>query len=426
MFSMTRFLAIPLLAASAAALLPASPTSAQSTVWHAVTVKRFSGFSAPNVTDARVDKCLTDASNIILTDSDGASTNDAACNTQLVRSGAVGSFSVTDGDIDTPAEMGLAQGNAGFIKIVKTISYCTGTGTGTGTGVVGVIAGCTQKNAFNGSVFAEVAFSSTACGKIVAHEFGHSIGFGDLFDSQVKADGLKNVMRQGGDTSFTHLLSGQCPFLRADCVDHDGPGGTAPTNGCVSPVVGPNVEDRTLEGVSIQSLVAEGLGHRVPIEALNHYSQEDARVLQKWLGDAAQFENLAAAARLLGLVGTDVDENAKAPIQFAEKGPDDASAKAAAVISLGYLANRGSASALDYLVKSADRTDSDIADWAVSALAVSGNDRAKTELTRIHADADAPRARLKRHGRAPELIALARNHHALIQRGGLKAYYATQ
>lgn len=394
-----------------AALLMHSPAHAQNAVWHPIRVATFAGFAAPNVTTAQIDACLTTASNIILQDADGAGGDDAACNTQIVRSGTAGTFTATDGNIDTGAELSTIFNTANFLKVVKTITFCGD--------VIGAFAGCTNQNTRNGMVLSEGAIKSAACGKYIAHEFGHSVGFNHTTYN-------KNVMKQGEDATLTHLFANQCPFYRSDCMDYDGPGGTAPKNGCVSPALGSQPDTLDLTGVSVERLAQLGLGDRVPVEAMDRYKQEDVPVLTRLVGDPAHAPYHAAALRLLGLVGDQLDANAQELIKYIDAGSSDASALAASAISLGYLANRGSKTALKYLLKRVDDVSSPIADWSVSALALTGNAEGLARLKALKGDADASDAKTKRFGRSLVLIVHALAAHQQIKAVGLRGYYAKQ
>jgi len=62
-------------------------------------------------------------------------------------------------------------------------------------------------------------------------------------------------------------------------------------------------------------------------------------------------------------VGNNGQRNARVLIRYRRSNTYDAGTVSAAVISLGYLANRGSDRALKYLVQKVDAVDSAMADW---------------------------------------------------------------
>jgi hypothetical protein len=388
---------------------PCAIAAAQNTQWHSLPVKIYGGWFGPVVSTSRIDSCLQTASDILLDDSDGSDgTDDASCNSSLLRDGDVGTFFEGDANIDNGVDLDVVLNVSGFIKIVTSITYCNDT--------FGAIAGCTIQNGKNGMVLSEAALRSDACGKFIAHEFGHSVGFGHTGYNL-------NVMKPGEDPTLTHVFANQCPFFRSDCIDYDGPAGEEPETGCVTPVLEVVPEMSDLTGVSIETLVQQGLGDRVPIEASDFYVQDDAVRLMIIVEEPARATEHAAALRLLGLVGDDLAANAEVLMRYAESGFGSAASVSAAMISLGYLANRGSDAALEYVADKAERAEPPLVDWAVNALAVSGRDQARTHLqalsTRTHSALySAPESESTRT-RVDEALAA----HARVRNLGLRAYY---
>jgi hypothetical protein len=382
--------------------LVVSSAHAQNTSWHGLTVRRFNGSPIPvSMTTAQADNCLTAATNLLLTDSDWGA-DDNSCNANLYRSGSVGTFTSGDGNIGTASEWEqIAYYTAGFVKVVNTLTWCNG--------MIGSFSGCTGVAQLNHMVLSEGGVNNAACGKIWAHEFGHAVGLGHQSYGS-------NVMRTGDSTTLTHVWAWQCDYFRSDFVDHDGPSfaRAAPAAGDIlAQTVPPTIEQ----------VVAQGLGDRVPAQLDRVYGVRDAARLRTMVASSPAAGERAAIFQALGLISDGRDSDAELLVAFADSESRDLDATASAIISLGYLANRGNEAALAYLIGEARDVSSLQADWAVSALGVSGAPGALRALEELREDADPPGAARPRYGRSEELLDQAIEANRIVFEKGLAGYY---
>lgn len=130
-----------------------------STVTHQLQISRF---ASANLTDARADQILADATTVLRTN-DGA--GDVACDVRLERDGAVTTFNTGNGIINSGADFTAVNGLPGHVKIVNQINWCSTIGVG--------IIGCAP---VPGPSLVAVRFTQNQEGILWAHEFGHNKG----------------------------------------------------------------------------------------------------------------------------------------------------------------------------------------------------------------------------------------------------------
>lgn len=112
--------------------------------------------------EARADAIFADATTVLQTN-DGP--GDVACQIQLVRSGAVGTFSTGTGSIDSNADFQSILGVPGNVKVVNTINWCGG--------FIPNVIGCSP---VPGISLVVVRFTPNQEGILWDHEYGHNKG----------------------------------------------------------------------------------------------------------------------------------------------------------------------------------------------------------------------------------------------------------
>ena len=121
-----------------------------------------SRFTTSNLTDARTDQILADAT-AVLRVNDGP--GDVDCDVLLQRDGPVTAFATGNGIINSSADFTTINGLPGNIKIVNQINWCSTIGVG--------IIGCAP---VPGSSLVAVRITPNQEGILWVHEFGHNKG----------------------------------------------------------------------------------------------------------------------------------------------------------------------------------------------------------------------------------------------------------
>jgi hypothetical protein len=109
-------------------------------------------------------------------------------------------------------------------------------------------------------------------------------------------------------------------------------------------------------------------------------------------------------------------------ITYLSRGEHDDGTVSTAVISLGYLANRGSERALRTLLELTVQNADPRAEWAMNGLALSGHPAAKSRLQELLLAVVSRREH--GYGRTTPQLSDAVEAHSVIALKGLRAYYS--
>jgi hypothetical protein len=355
---MKTLLALSVGVAVTAATAAAQAQAGTGTSWHEITVRRHSTVTLSNAT---VDTMFTNATNRMTNDNDGTGTRDVQCALGWGRSGNVTSFTNTDGDISTDAEVNTMLNSVnGYAKVVDTITRCGTTGTYRGCGGVGSL---------NGYIVTDTAPDDSW-----AHEFGHNVGLG-----HVTTD-TQRIMASGA-TNRQRVTAAECTAYQR-LVDVDGPGGGTTQGDSVEHVAA------DFSNVPIEEVAQYGFIDTVPIEVREYYGAEDVEILRQMLADPDQAVHRPNIIALLGLLSDGSDSDADTITAYLNDRSDEVVASAS--ISLGYVAQRGRGmKALNKLLARSEHANKQTAEFAIQGLGVSGRPQALAQLRRLAAQAEA-------------------------------------
>ncbi len=183
---------------------------------HLFTITRYVTMSTPN--EVAVDQLLIEGSEIVRTADSPA---DISCCVSLQRSGAVGTFAVTDGTIATPSELNAVFGVTSHgVKVVVSLDFCGGFNTS--------IIGCAAIGSPTNLVLEHLG-SVTLNGILWAHEFGHNQGLfhpNPSVSTRIMNGSLSSVSKQmtqaecnawhstpANPGTITGPITGSCPLL---------------------------------------------------------------------------------------------------------------------------------------------------------------------------------------------------------------------
>lgn len=186
----------------------------------------------------------------------------------------------------------------------------------------------------------------------------------------------------------------------------------------------------------VRQQYAEGVNY----DAASQYDGSDVPALLEMLGNPEEEAAWTNIVGVLGIIGTDDAVNAM--LQFAAAGGDDMSvaayrAKSSVMIALGYAANVGNDTALQYLIEGLDpaawgsrdygwaspihatveERDAQLSTMTVMGLALSGREEAGAALAALGDSTGPFRAAID------PVLSEAIATHANISQNGLSAYY---
>jgi hypothetical protein len=285
-----------------------------------MTVNRF---HTASLTDAEARRILTDASEVFTTD-DGV--NDVACPMDFQLQGAVTTFDVGDGSVDSRAEFRAVCDTGGRVHVVNDLNWC---GRPSST-----VIGCADTP---GSCMVVVRNSDPAIEAVLwAHEFGHNQGLSHRDDTGAV---MNSIIR----TSHRRVSQTECDAYR----------GTSLRLNESESVQQP--DEREQVPMDIKDFVRSRFIHGIPYEQAISYSPDVVPVLLEMLRDPQEEPYRANIIETLGMIG---DARAVQPLldlfsegsgQLSER---DFKVRKAVVLSLGYLLNKTeSREAFEFLVQ---------------------------------------------------------------------------
>ncbi len=282
--------------------------------------------NSANLTNARADTILQDASNTLIED---AGSNDISCFVALERDGGVEVFNTGDGSLDTNAELQAVFNRPGNVKIVDDVNFCDG---GFNTSFIG----CGQTP---GDSFIVERFTAAQEGILWAHEHGHNTGLPHRDTS------TNNVMYFSIGSNRTRVNQNECNSFKSSA-----PALSASTASSAekSP---PSAKLPVRDFVS--NIYFDGL----PLNIAATYSADDAATLMNMLKDPEQERYHENIALTLGMIGDpkSVDlliEYVNKPVVENESRAEH-KGRVGAIVALGYLVNRSkSKKALTFLKQS--------------------------------------------------------------------------
>ncbi|MET0342553.1 MAG: hypothetical protein ABW252_16225 [Polyangiales bacterium] len=365
---------------------------------HDLTVVRWQNPNGwTNISEGEVDAAFEGANALM---------RGTGCAVRFARSGRVGTFGFpAQGIVRSRDEYRPLLTQAGYVKLVHSISWC---------GQTGSFAGCATLN--RNALFIDIGVFKSADGpSTLVHEFGHTMGLDHVADAT-------RIMFPGTEPSATRLSTAECNTLRSRAVDFDGPGGEP------APAAVPTMIPFTLVPMPIEELARRPLVDSIPFEAAKHYGKADAAKLRTMLADTALSARHHTVATLLGIISDGDEADAESLIAYL----DDEHAPlttSAALIALGYVANRGSMHALDYLAGVVEGGDQARAGWAIQGLGVSGRPEALAILEGLQQveatmTLDGLPLAMRTLDEVGSLVAQALSDNAEVARVGLAGYYA--
>ena len=388
---------------------------------------RISRFRTSALTNAEAERIVGDAT-AVLQVSNGPT--DVACNVAFTRAGHVGTFNTGNGIINTGADFSTIVALPGDVKIVNAINWCGLPGFG--------IIGCAP---VPGGSFVAVRFSASLEGILWTHEFGHNQGLPHRI-------GNNFVMNPFITATAREVNAAECAAYR----DRD----TAEAL-MMSAAARAREEEVSLTGVTvaavqpdlgIEEFVRRFYVHGVPYNEARRFGPSAIPRLQAMLDDANQKPYWPNIVGVLGIIG---DESvAQVLIDLIERNRDKAldgetyRAALSAPIALGYLANRTSERALNYLANASEtlasaspaearaagelRLDAgSIGQSAVLGLALSGRPQARQILERL-IQSTSQRSPQTAAANVPiqSLLAEALTTLKAVEERGLSEYYRRQ
>ncbi|MGH9461908.1 MAG: HEAT repeat domain-containing protein [Vicinamibacteria bacterium] len=358
----------------------------------------------------RADEVLVDGS-AVATQADGI--GDVSCGVNLQRDGDLTTFDMGSGIINSQADFLAVLALPGYVKVVNQINWCGGFAPG--------IIGCAP---VPGSSMVVVRFRPAQEGILWLHEFCHTKGRSHRNDENA-------VMFPSIGDNRRQLNAAECDALEAVAAMTASP--PSATGELMAQTALPDIGD----------FVRQTYFHGVPFEVAARYEPAVVPQLLDMLSNSSDEPYWSNVVTVLGAVG---DESVVDPlVSFIEEGDatlsaDAYNAKTAAILALGYLANRtGSQRALDYLIgglqptswsarelpwtgpfQDAQGQSLQLSQMNIIALALSGREPALAALQNLRATST--------RGVEPQIDSLldeAIEAHATIDTDGLATYSRT-
>ncbi len=366
------------------------------------------------ISEQRADQIFADAHALLLK-KDG--TDDVSCDVDFRRSGPVSSFDGIGAINDTSdfAEVCAERGN---VHVVREINWCM---------VPGDFHGCASTSA---NCMVVVRDFESLEGILWAHEYGHTQGLHHRNNANaLMYPALWDTNRRvlAWECDYFPYASPSATPASSPPVDNNSPTPSAPTD--------------------IEAFVRHIYIHGVPYELATKYPQEVVPTLLKMLKDPKEARHRANIITTLCIVGRNAGIAGEA-IGVFERGEGKLSAseyraKKAALLGLGYLANSGDKTALEYLEKSVDSDawdrrglkwqspfddspayrNAQLTTLAVWGLVISGQPEAHQILEFLEAIGKKKGASvLSAHALPPSLIANALQDYEAVRAEGLLSY----
>ena len=290
--------------------------------------------NSTTVDGIRADEVFTNGS-AVARQADGV--GDVACGIDLRRDGNVTTFDFGSGIINSQADFQTVLGLPGYVKVVNQINWCGGFAPG--------IIGCAP---VPGDSMVVVRFRPAQEGILWLHEFCHTKGRSHRNDENA-------VMFPSIGDNRRQLNTAECDAL--EVVAAMTASLPSATEEFMAQTQLPDIAD----------FVRQTYFHGVPFEIAARYEPAVVPQLLEMLSNSSDEPYWSNVVTVLGAVG---DEAVVDPlVNFIEEGEAALSAdayngKTAAILALGYLANRtGSQRALDYLISGLQPTS-----WSARAL----------------------------------------------------------
>lgn len=381
-----------------------------------VTIRRHSTVA---LTNDRADQILKDASDALQVDDDGAASDDIACNVTLKRTMDVRPFATTaPSSVSSKADFDAVSAEDSFAKIVDSITYCGGKS--------GSFAGCTTTPGRN----MVLKVSGNNRGIVWAHEFGH-------------ATGLQHRPEPKALMTSVPLAPDQRYVNRSECDSYvNGPPVAAPAN-AVEQAKAESLGVSATAGISLQEMARASIVDRIPYSLISRAGNDDLSVVLSMLYDFREQDNWSTIVTIIGIAGGAESVGILSRYLDAPLTGSNPSAaydgKVAALIALGYLANRfpqsDAVAALALRTKRAAWENAgpwagemntvrqirigNLQEVAMTGLALSGHPEAAPLLANVDLNTTTSGSERNKQFNA-ELLAT----HERVRAKGLEAYYA--
>jgi PBS lyase HEAT-like repeat-containing protein len=281
-------------------------------------------YTTVSLSDARADQIIADGIKF-LNDNDG--TGDVSCPIELVRDGAVSSFTAANGIINSQADYNAVCATGGRVHLVTQINYCGGPGAN--------IVGCADTP---GSCMIFVRMADQLEGILWMHEYGHNQGLPHRTNPFAVMDPVIDIQHKRVNN--------------AECTLYQLPPAPAFLRGKPQP------QRTQRQSADVESFVRQTFIHGVPYETASAFPSTVVPRLLRMLADPSEEQYWSNIVVTLGAIG---DERAVSPLlQFftTDEGRISDSryrAKTAVLMSLGYLGNKShNREAIRFLLNSLD------------------------------------------------------------------------
>jgi hypothetical protein len=283
-----------------------------------VTIRRHSSLSMSN---AQADKILRDASVVLQVDDDFAvGTGDIACDVTLSRVQDVRNFATSaPASVNSSADYVAVSAEDSFVKVVDTITFCGGR--------FGTFAGCTTTPGRN------MVVEETGANRDIvwAHEFGHATGL----QHRNAPKALMTSVPLASDQRYVNQT--ECDSFKA-----------GPPVSALSSEPMAKAEEKSAspasDGISLPELARTSFTHNVPYALIAAARPAELPAVIEMLYDLREQDHWANVAIIIGVLGdrqsvTTLDTFLRDPLVGSSPSAS-LRAKVAALIGLGYLANR--------------------------------------------------------------------------------------